>query len=159
MPNKLRSPNWLWIHARESQTKKAACWASKGKWFLKKSGGILCEGNRLEAYRFIQKYNKQFGLRWLLRKFNICPNAYYNYLKNRKANYHKRKNKIKNTICEIYHSHGGVDGYRTIHAYLQRCGYDISRLTVHKYMNKEMQLFSVSRKRKPDYERGVAHKF
>ena len=25
--------------------------------------------------------SKKFGLRWLLRKFNICPNAYNNYLK------------------------------------------------------------------------------
>ena len=35
---------------------------------------------------------------------------------------------------------------------------DISRLTVHKYMNTEMQLFSISRKKKLDYEHGVAHK-
>lgn len=96
--------------------------------------------------------------RWLLRKFKICPNAYYNYLKNRKADYRQRKNEIKNTIREIYHSHGGIDGYRTIHVYLSRKGYSISRLTVHKYMNTEMQLFSVSRKRKPKYEQGTAHK-
>ena len=89
---------------------------------FKKSGGILCEGNRLEAYRFIQKYYKEFGLRWLLRKFNICPNAYYNYLKNRKADYHQQKEEIKNCILDIYHSHGGVDGYRTIHVYLCRKG-------------------------------------
>ena len=106
----------------------------------------------------IQKYNKDFGLRWLLRKFNICPNAYYNYLKNRKADYHQQKDEIKNSIREIYHSHGGVDGYRTVHAYLVRKGYGISRLTVHKYMNTEMQLFSISRKRKSAYEHGVAHK-
>ena len=72
----------------------------------KKSDGILCEGNRLEAYRFIQKYNKVFGLRWPIRKFNIFPNAYYNYLKNRKADYHRHKDEIKNSIREIYHSHG-----------------------------------------------------
>ena len=30
-------------------------------------------GIRLEAYRFIQNYNKVFGLRWLLRKSNIYP--------------------------------------------------------------------------------------
>ena len=130
----------------------------KGKRLLKKSSGILCEGNRLEAYRFIQKFNNKFGLRWLLRKFNICPNAYYNYLKNRKADYHRRKDEIKSSIREIYHSHGGVDGYRTVHAYLIRKGYDISCLTVHKYMNTEMQLFSISRKKKPAYGHGIAHK-
>ena len=79
-------------------------------------------------------------------------------MKNRKADYHRHKDEIKNSIREIYHSHGGVDGYRTIHAYLCRRSYDISRLTVHKYMNTEMQLFSISRKKKPDYEHGVAHK-
>ena len=137
---------------------KAACRTHKENDFLKKSSGILCEGNRLEAYRFIQKYNKEFGLRWLLRMFNICPNAYYNYLKNRKADYHQQKDEIKKSIREIYHSHGGVDGYRTIQAYLIRKGYDVSRLTVHKYMNTEMQLFSISRKKKPMYEHGIAHK-
>ena len=91
-------------------------------------------------------------------KFNIYPNAYYNYLKNRKAGYHQYKADVKASVREIYHSHGGVDGYRTIHAYLCRKGFDISRLTVHKYMNTEMQLFSISKKRKPGYERGTAHK-
>lgn len=45
-----------------------------------------------------------------------------------------------------------------MHAYLIRKGYHISRLTVHKYMNVEMKLFSISRKKKPAYERGIAHK-
>ena len=39
-----------------------------------------------------------------------------------------------------------------------RKGYKISRLTVHKYMNTEMQLLYVSKKRKPRYEHGVIHK-
>ena len=94
----------------------------------------------------------------MLKRINICPNAFYNYLKNRKADYHQKKDEIKASIAEIYHSHGGVDGYRTIHAYLIRRGYTLSRLTVHKYMNTELQLFSISRKRKPDYEYGKAHK-
>ena len=152
-----KKPKPIMITWRRIFSSKAACRTSKGKWLPKKSSGILCEGNRLEAYRFIQKYNKKFGLRWLLKKFNICPNAYYNYLKNRKADYHRQKDEIKNSIREIYHTHGGVDGYRTIHVYLIRKGHDISRLTVHKYMNTEMQLFSISRKKKPEYEHGVAH--
>lgn len=51
---------------------------------------------------------------------------------------------------------GGVGGYRTIHVYLVRKGYTISRLTVHKYMNTEIRLFPVSRKRKLGYEYGVS---
>ena len=91
-------------------------------------------------------------------KFNIYPSAYYCYLKNRKAGYHHYKSKIKNFISETYHSHGGVDRYRTVHAYLVRKGYKTSRLTVNKYMNTEIQLFSGSRKSKPGYEHGVSHK-
>ena len=104
------------------------------------------------------KYYKTFGLRWLLKRFSICPNAYYNFKKNRKSAYKKQKENIKASISEIYHSHGGVDGYRTIRAYLLRKGISISNLTVHKYMNTELQLFSVSRKKKPNYVRGEAHK-
>ena len=82
--------------------------------FLKKSSGILREGNRLMAYRFIQENCEEFGLRWLLNKLNINPNAYYNYLKNRKSQYLCKKDEIKSTITEIYHAHNGVDGYRTM---------------------------------------------
>ena len=48
---------------------------------------IHAQGNRLEAYRFIEQYHGLFGLRWLLRRLKICPNAYYNYRKHRKADY------------------------------------------------------------------------
>jgi len=51
-----------------------------------------------------------------------------------------------------------VDGYRTIHAYLTRKSYRISRLTVHKYMNTELKLYSIVHKRKPAYEFREAHK-
>ena len=51
-----------------------------------------------------------------------------------------------------------MDGYRTIHAYLTRKGYRISRLTVHKYMNTKLKLYSIVRKRKPAYEYGEDHK-
>ena len=93
-----------------------------------------------------------------MKRLNILPNAYYNFLKNRKSEYHKHKDKIKREIVDIYHSHNGTDGYRTVHAYLLRRGYSISRVTVHKYMNTELQLFSIARKRKPDYEYGAPHK-
>ena len=93
-----------------------------------------------------------------MRKLNILPNAYYNFLKNRKAEYHRHKEEIKCEISDIYHSHNGTDGYRTVHVYLLRRGYKISRLTVHKYMNTELQLFSIARRCKPDYEYGTPHK-
>ena len=45
-----------------------------------------------------------------------------------------------------------------MHAYLQRRGISISPLTVHKYMNTELQLFSIVRKKKPAYKKGTPHK-
>ncbi len=42
--------------------------------------------------------------------------------------------------------------------YLSRAGYYLSRLTVHKYMNRELGLTSVVRPKKPDYMKGKAHK-
>ena len=94
----------------------------------------------------------------LLKKFNIYPNAYYNYLKNRKQDYKTQKDKIKNFIYDTYHKHNGVDGYRTMHAYLIRSGYKISRLTVHNYMNTEMKLYSITRRKRPNYEYCKPHK-
>ena len=56
------------------------------------------------AYRFIQKYSYLFGVRCLLRRLNIYPNAYYNYVKNRKKESIQEKENIKNKIKEIYYS-------------------------------------------------------
>jgi hypothetical protein len=60
------------------------------------------------VYRFIDKYKIEFGLRWLLRKFELYPNAYYNYLKNRKAEYNNKKAKIKEEIKTIYYNNGRI---------------------------------------------------
>lgn len=42
---------------------------------------------------------------------NICPNAYYNYLKNKKYAYRQEKAEIQRKIVEIYHRENGVPGY------------------------------------------------
>lgn len=86
------------------------------------------------------------------------PNAYYNFLKNRKADYHTQKQTTLNEIKKIYHEHNGVDGYRSMKIYLQRKGICVSNLTVHKYMNCELGLNSIVRRKKPDYRKGTAHK-
>ena len=110
----------------------------------KKSSSILYEGNRLEAYLFIQKHCKKFGLRWLLRKFHICPNAYYNYLKNRKADYLKKKMAIKASIQEIYHSHDG-GGWISDHSFLSASQRNFCKLPdstqIHEYRNAAVFYF------------------
>ncbi len=45
-----------------------------------------------------------------------------------------------------------------MHAYLIRSGYKISRLTVHNYMNTEMKLYSITRRKRPNYEYCKSHK-
>ena len=94
----------------------------------------------------------------MLRRLGIYPNSYYNYLKKRKSKYHEYKEEIKNKIRELYHKYNGVAGYRMITVYLSREGYKCSKLTVHKYMNKELKLCSTVRPKKPNYKHGKAHK-
>ena len=93
-----------------------------------------------------------------MHRLNIFPNAYYNYLKNKKADYNAKKEKIVAEIKNIYHEHNGVDGYRSMRVFLERKNIKLSAPTVHKYMNKELKLYSVVRRKKPNYEKGNTHK-
>lgn len=110
------------------------------------------------AYRFISKYKNHFGLRWLLKRMNIYPNAYYNYLKNNKFAYHTQKSKIFHEIKRIYHETGGILGHRGMCIFLARKNIFLSKTTVHKYMNLELQLACSCRKKPPKYKKGQFHK-
>ena len=98
------------------------------------------------------------GLRWLLKQFGVFPNDYYNYLKDRKAAYRKCKERLLNCITETYHERKGVPGYRLMSALLKNKGIRISPTTCRKYMNCELKLFSVTRRHRPGYLKGSAHK-
>ena len=65
---------------------------------------------------------------------------------------------VKEKIKEIYHNHNGVDGYRSMAAYLERGGYNYSQTTIHKYMNGELGLHSIVRPKKPGTKPGKPHK-
>lgn len=93
-----------------------------------------------------------------LRRLNVYPNAYYNYRRHRKAEYEAQKQHTEETIQSIYHEHGGVPGYRQRKVYLERQGIMLSAQTVHKYMNRELGLMSIVRRRRPEYRRGKTHK-
>ena len=103
-------------------------------------------------------HKEEFGVRWLLRRLELWPNAYYNYRKHRKADYYAQKAKIQEQIRNIYHSHNGVDGYRSMTAYLKRAGHSYSATTIHKYMNTQMGLHSIVRPKKPGVKPGKPHK-
>lgn len=110
------------------------------------------------AYRFIEEHQEKFGIRWLLMKMGICPNAYYNYLKHAKKDYHSEKNAAKRKIKKIYHEFGGILGHRSMRIFLSRKNIFLSKTTVHKYMNKELRLQSINRRKRPGYKKGHFHK-
>lgn len=94
----------------------------------------------------------------MLKRFGIFPNAYYNHLKDRKSEYRRNKAKIISVITETYHERKGILGYRLMTVLLKSKKISISATTCHKYMNTELRLFSVTRRRKPGYRKGSAHK-
>jgi putative transposase len=100
---------------------------------------------------------EEFGVRWLLRRFELSPNAYYNYLKFRKNLYNQQKNSVKDHIEKIFHSENGKMGYRMIKLTLEKQGTNLSLLTVHKYM-KELNIKSISFMKRPNYVKGTSHK-
>ena len=87
---------------------------------------------------------------------SICPNAYYNYRKHRKDAKKKTKASILKQIEKIHHESGGKPGYRMMKSLLDNKGIHLSAHTVHKYMNKELGLKSITRRRKRSYSKGPA---
>jgi putative transposase len=110
------------------------------------------------VYRFILDNHRVFGLRWLLRRFNLSPNSYYNFLKCRKSGYYVQKQQVLDTIQKIYHETEGKLGHRSMKIFLSRKNIFLSKTTVHKYMNKELRLTSIVKRKKPGYVKGHTHK-
>ena len=89
----------------------------------------------------------------------MSPNVYYYWIKNSKNNTKKiNKQNILNKIEQIYHTNVGVYGYRKIRKYLADESIYLSPATVHKYMNKELGLKSIQRRKKRDIVNYPQHK-
>lgn len=110
------------------------------------------------AYRFIEENQDEFGLRWLLKRLGIFPNAFYNHLRQNKSEYQQQKESVCKEITGIYHELGGIVGHRAMRVFLARKGIIRSKNTVHKYMNKELHLHCICRRKRPGYKKGHAHK-
>ena len=110
-------------------------------------------GNQLVVYRFIDDNKNIFGLRWLCKQFGISPNCYYNYKKDAKREYHKRLEHIFELIKYVYYNNNRVIGYRAMCIFIKRYG-----STMHKYMNKELNLCAVIMHSKPGYKTGKKNK-
>ena len=110
------------------------------------------------VYRFIDDNKNIFGLRWLCNKFGISPNCYYNYKKGAKRKYHERLAHIFELIKYVYYNNNRVIGYRAMRIFIKRYGYEVSNTTMHKYMNKELNLCAVIMHSKPGYKAGKKNK-
>ena len=96
-------------------------------------------------------------MRWLLKRCGVYANGYYNYLKNTKCDYYQSKKLVKDRIKDIFHSTGGIVGHRGMIIFLAREGIKLSKTTVHKYMNQELQLYCIPAKKRPRYVEGTKH--
>ena len=91
-----------------------------------------------------------------MQQLNLCPNGYYNYKKHRKIAKQKTKASTLKMIKHLYHAAGGKPGYRMMRDMLASKGTHLSAQTVHRYMNVELGLKSVTRKRKYRHYKGPA---
>lgn len=109
-------------------------------------------------YRFIDENKDTFGLRWLFRHFHMSPNAYYNYLKDKKSGYREQKQKTCEEIKNIYYANHRIIGHRGMKIFLARKGIRLSKTTVHRYMNQELGLHAVTMRKKRAHAHGEKHK-
>lgn len=86
----------------------------------------------------------------------MSPNAYYSYRKHRENAKAKEKSKasVLSMIARFYHESNGSLGYRQMKDLLANEGICLSALTVHRYMNQELGLKSVTRKPRYHYVKG-----
>ncbi|MEG1086200.1 MAG: hypothetical protein RSD88_07775 [Anaerovoracaceae bacterium] len=110
------------------------------------------------VYRFIDKYKDYFGLRWLCRHFGISATGYYNYLKDKKSEYREQRKIIFERIKYIFYDNNRTVDHRGIKVFLARHGIYLSKTTVHKYMNKELNLAAIIMRKKPGYKACKKHK-
>ncbi len=110
------------------------------------------------VYRFIDNNKSEFGLRWLCRHFGISTNGYYNYLKNKKHDYYAQRDAIYERIKYIFYNSNRTVGHRAMRVFLSRYGIYLSKTTVHKYMNKTLNLAAIIMCKKPGYTAGKKHK-
>lgn len=110
------------------------------------------------VYHFINDNKEHFGLRWLCCHFGISTNGYYNYLKDHKHDYHKQREIIYERIKYIYYNSNRTVGHRVMRIFLSRYGIDLSKTTIHKYMNKSLHLAAVIMRKRSGCPTGKKHK-
>lgn len=69
--------------------------------------------------------------------------------------YHAKRSEIYCEIKNIYHEFGGILGHRSMRVFLTRKQIFLSKTTVQKYMNKELNLQSVCHRKRLGYKRDM----
>ena len=110
------------------------------------------------VYRFIDNNKDHFGLKWLCIHLGISLNSYYNYLKDNKGDYYLQREVIFERIKYIFYNNNRTIGHRAMKVFLSRYGIYLSKTTVHKYMNKILNLAAVIMRKKPGYKPCKKHK-
>ena len=110
------------------------------------------------VYRFIDNNKDHFGLKWLCIHLGISLNSYYNYLKDNKGDYYLQREVIFERIKYIFYNNNRTIGHRAMKIFLSRYGIYLSKTTVHKYMNKILNLAAVIMRKKPGYKPCKKHK-
>ncbi len=86
---------------------------------------------------------------FVIRRLNQLLNE-----KDTKREYHKRLEHIFELIKYVYYNNNRVIGYRAMRIFIKRYGYELSNTTMHKYMNKELNLCAVIMHSKLGYKTG-----
>ena len=60
-----------------------------------------------------------------------------------KKQYYENRNKILDVISNIYYEHKNILGHRQMATLLENINIKLSKMTVHKYMNKILGLYSI----------------
>ncbi len=107
-----------------------------------------CQPNRIRLYERKPEAKKTAGRNGKGESFLI----------ERKSKYRCEKSRILAIIAKVYHATNGVVGYCTMSVFLERKHIYLSKVTVHKCMNKELGLKSIVRRKKPSFVKGRAHK-
>ena len=88
----------------------------------------------------------------------MAPNVCYNYLKDNKAGYRNHKQKVYEEIKSIYYNNNRIIGHRGMKIFLARKGIYLSKTTVHRYMNQELNLHAATVRKKRTYVHGEKNK-
>ena len=90
--------------------------------------------------------------------FGISINCYYKYLKDNKCDYHKQREFIYERIKYIFYNNNRTVGHRAMKVFLLWYVIHLSKTTVHKYMNKALNLAAFIIRKKSGYTSGKKHK-